>query len=324
MSYFSDVERECIVERTADVAASVISIDLVAANGRDLPPWAPGSHIDLLLSAADGERLERQYSLCGDPADRTRYRVAVLREVDGRGGSALAHSLAPGDPLRIRGPRNHFHFEPSTGAPVVFIAGGIGITPFLAMAEAAVAAGIPFELHYAGRSRATMAFVAELEKLYDDRMYVYDAAAGDRLDVAALMATVPPGTEVYCCGPVRLVDAVEQATSNFAAGSVHVEHFEAKEFGEPLWLDSFEVELALSGMTLDVPIDRSILEVVEEHGVLVVSSCRKGTCGTCETPVVEGEIEHRDSVLTSEEQAGGEVMMICVSRANCPRLVLDL
>lgn len=324
MSYFSDVERQCTVERIVDVAASVITIDLVAANGRDLPPWVPGSHIDLLLRNQDGSRIERQYSLCGDPADRSRYRVAVLREVDGRGGSARAHELVAGDTLRIRGPRNHFHFEPVAGAPVVFIAGGIGITPFLAMAAAAEAAGIRFQLHYAGRSRTTMAFVSELEDKYGDRVHAYDASLGHRLDIDGVLSALEPGTEVYCCGPTRLLHAVEQATTDFLSGTVHAEHFEAKEFGEPTWQDSFEVELALSGMTLEVPLDRSILEVVEAHGVLVVSSCRKGTCGTCETPVVEGEIEHRDSVLTPEEQDDGEVMMICVSRANCPRLVLDL
>ena len=324
MSYFSDVERACVIEGVADAAASVITIDLVAANGRDLPPFTPGSHIDLLMTTAEGERVERQYSLCGDVADRTRYRVAVLRESDGKGGSELAHTLRPGDALRIRGPRNHFHFEPAPGAPVIFVAGGIGITPFLAMAAEAAAQGIEFELHYAGRSRSAMAFVAELENTYGERAHVYDASAGARLDVAEVLGNAPRGSEVYCCGPVRLVQAVEQAVTAWPAGSVHVEHFEAKEFGEPLWRDTFEVELALSGMTLDVPPDRTILEVVEENGVLVVSSCRRGTCGTCETPVVDGEIEHRDSVLTPEEQADGETMMICVSRANCSRLVLDL
>ena len=332
MSYFSDVERACVIEGIAEAAAFVITIDLVAANGRDLPPFTPGSHIDLLMTTAEGERIERQYSLCGEVADRTRYRVAVLRESDGKGGSALAHTLRPGDALRIRGPRNHFHFEPAPGAPVIFVAGGIGITPFLAMAAASAAQGIEFELHYAGRSRSAMAFVTELEKTYGQRVHVYDASAGARLDVAEVLGNAPRSSEVYCCGPVRLVQAVEYAIEQAAehtstawpAGSVHVEHFEAKEFGEPLWRDSFEVELALSGMTLDVPPDRTILEVVEENGVVVVSSCRKGTCGTCETPVLEGEIEHRDSVLTPEERADGETMMICVSRANCSRLVLDL
>lgn len=324
MSYFSDVERECIVDRISDVAASVITIDLVAANGRDLPPWTPGSHIDLLVQSPGGERIERQYSLCGDVADRTRYRVAVLREVEGRGGSALAHELSAGAALRIRGPRNHFHFEPAAGAPVILIAGGIGITPFLAMAAQAAESGIDFELHYAGRSRETMAFAADLERLYGDRMRVYDASAGARLDVHAVLAGAAPHAEVYCCGPARLLEAVESATSEWPTSRVHAEHFEAKEFGDPLWQNTFEVELALSGVTLEIPLDRTILEVVEEHGVLVVSSCQKGTCGTCETPVLEGEIEHRDSVLTPEEQADGEAMMICVSRANCPRLVLDL
>ena len=323
MSFFSDVERGCVLERREDVASGVVAIDLVAVNGRDLPPWSAGSHIDVILTAPDGTAIERQYSLCGGPADRSRYRVAVLREPDGRGGSDLVHDgLAVGDAVRIRGPRNHFAYAPS--GPVVFIAGGIGITPFLSMARSADAAGVDFSLVYAGRSRDTMAFAEVLEAEYGDRVRIHAADEGDRLDLAALVASLGETTAVYCCGPSRLLDAVEEAVSARPAALLHVERFEAKEFGEPVWREPFEVELALSGLTLEVPLGRSILEVVEENGVLVVSSCRKGTCGTCETPVLEGEIEHRESILTPDEQAGGDTMMICVSRAACPRLVLDL
>jgi ferredoxin-NADP reductase len=323
VSFFSDVERECTVEAVTPAADGVVVIDLVPVNGRDLPAWTPGSHIDLILRGADGV-LERQYSLCGDTADRSRYRVAVLREPDGRGGSALVHdSLAAGDALRIRGPRNHFGFE-AAAAPVVFVAGGIGITPFVSMARAASDAGLDFTLVYAGRSRSTMAFLPELEALYGDRVVVRAAADGGRLDVAALVEGLPADAVLYSCGPTRLLEALEYAWEGRPAALLRVEHFEAKEFGEPVWQAPFEVELALSGLTLEVPLDRTILEVVEEHGILVVSSCRKGTCGTCETPVLEGGIEHRDSVLTPDEQEAGDTMMICVSRAACPRLVLDL
>jgi NAD(P)H-flavin reductase/ferredoxin len=292
MSFFSDVERGCVIESKVDVALGVALLTLTAVNGRELPAWTPGSHIDLILAGDDGSPVERQYSLCGDPADRMRYQIAVLLEPEGRGGSATIHAgLREGDAIRIRGPRNHFHFEPRAGAPVVFLAGGIGITPLVSMSRAAAAAGIDYSIVYLGRSRSTMAFVAELAAEHGDRLSVFarDEAWGER--------------------------PIEQ---------LHVERFEAREFGEPVWQDTFEVELAMSGITVEVPLGRTILDVVEDNGILVVSSCRTGTCGTCQTPVLEGEIEHRDSVLTPGEQEDGDTMMICVSRAACPRLVLDL
>jgi ferredoxin-NADP reductase len=325
MSFFSDVERGCVVESVSSTTNEIMVVELRATNGRELPPWTPGSHIDLILSGSDGTVLERQYSLCGDPADRMTYRVAVLREPNGRGGSETVHTrLAVGDSLRIRGPRNHFDFDPRPGIPVVFLAGGIGITPFLSMSAAAESAGIDFRLAYAGRSRSTMGFVPELTERLGDRLSVHAADEGNRLDLERFIGDLEPGTVVYSCGPTRLLEALEEACAEWPTGQLRVERFEAKEFGEPVWQDTFEVELAMTGITVDVPLGRSILDVVEENGVLVVSSCRTGTCGTCETPVLDGEIEHRDSVLTPDEQEDGDTMMICVSRANCPRLVLDL
>lgn len=325
MSFFSDVERECRVTARDEVADGVVAITIAAVNGRDLPAWTPGSHIDLLLTDRSGVRLERQYSLCGDPADRARYRVAVLREEVGRGGSAVIHDdLRPGVPVRIRGPRNHFGYETDAAAPVVFIAGGIGITPFLSMAAAARADDVDYSLLYAGRSRRTMAFLAELETTHGSRVRVFAADRGGRIDLRAEIAALPADANVYCCGPLRLLDAVEEAWQGRPVERLHIEHFEAKEYGDPIWQDSFEVELALTGVTVEVPLERSILDVVEEQGVLVVSSCRTGTCGTCETPVLDGGIEHRDSVLTPGERDAADAMMICVSRAAGPLLVLDL
>ena len=312
MSVFSDIQRPVVVRARTEVADGVVALDLAPTNGRPLPPWTPGSHVDLLL----GDGLERQYSLCGDPADRTTYRVAVLREPDGRGGSVAAHALAVGDTLRLRGPRNHFAFSPD--GPTVFVAGGIGITPMLSMIAAAVAAGADWSLHYAGRSRTTMAFVDELVAAHPRRVHVYAADEGRRLDVAAV--TTGPAGQVLCCGPRRLLEAVESSVG--AGWAVHTERFEAREFGPPLWSEPFDVELALSGTTLTVPPGRSILEVVEDSGAMVVSSCRVGTCGSCETPVLEGTVEHRDSVIGPG--GSGTTMMICVSRAACDRLVLEL
>ena len=343
MSYFSDVERSLVVRSRTEVAAGVVALELAPANGRDLPVWTPGSHIDLKLP--DG--VERQYSLCGDPADRSAWRIAVLREPAGRGGSEFVHSgIEVGQTVRVRGPRNHFAFATRPGERCTLIAGGIGITPIVAMAAAADAAGADWTLDYAGRSRSTMAFADELVARYGSRVRLHPADEGGRIDLAALLAArADPGAtvglgspvglgapvglgrpvgQVYCCGPTRLIEAVEVASAGWPEGSVHVERFEAKVFGDPAWAESFEVELELSGITVTVPPGRTILEVVEENDILVPSSCREGTCGTCETPVLDGEVEHRDSILTPAEQAHNTVMMICVSRAACPRLVLEL
>lgn len=313
MSVFSDIQRPVVVRARTVLADGVLALDLEPTNGRPLPPWTPGSHIDLLLPGG----VERQYSLCGDPADRSSYRVAVLREADGRGGSAYVHDeLAVGDTLRLRGPRNHFTFDPVADEPTVFVAGGIGITPLLSMIAAADAVGADWSLHYAGRSRATMAFLDDL--VGSPRVQVYPGDEGSRLAIGAL-ATGPAG-RVFCCGPRRLLDAVDAVSTD--GWTVHAERFEAREFGPPLWPDPFEIELAISGSTLTVEPGQSILDVVEDSGAVVVSSCRVGTCGSCETPVLEGAVEHRDSVIGP----GGpsQTMMICVSRAAGPSLVLEL
>jgi ferredoxin-NADP reductase len=319
VSFFSDVERDLVVAARTPLADGVLALDLVAHNGRDLPAWTPGAHVDVLLRPG----LERQYSLCGDVADRSRWRVAVLREEAGRGGSVALHDdVEVGQRLRVRGPRNHFPFEVTPGTRYRLVAGGIGITPLRAMVAAADAAGADWTLDYAGRSRRTMAFADELAAAHPDRVRLHPADEGGRLDAVALLAEAGPDTAVYVCGPTRLIDAVEAAGRPGQA--LHTERFEAKEFGEPVWPDPFEVELALSGETVTVEPGESVLDAVAAAGVVVLSSCRVGTCGTCETPVLEGPVEHRDSVLTPAEQADDLAMMICVSRAAGPRLVLDL
>ncbi|MCU1476070.1 MAG: oxidoreductase [Subtercola sp.] len=308
-----------VVTEVSAAADDIVMVTLVRPSGELLPEWSPGAHIDLVLAPG----LERQYSLCSDPADRSAWRVAVLRESGGRGGSEFVHtSVSIGSRVTVRGPLNHFALEPAPA--YLFVAGGIGITPLLAMIAAADAAGAEWALAYAGRSTGSMAFAAELQAAHGDRVTIYAGESGERLALDGLFAGVGVGTLVYCCGPARLLDAALDLTDSLPSGALHLERFEAKSAGEPVFSDSFEVELELSGMTLIVPPERSILEVVEEAGVLALSSCREGTCGTCETPVVSGEVDHRDSVLTPEEQAENAVMMICVSRAACPRLVLEL
>jgi ferredoxin-NADP reductase len=223
--------------------------------------------------------------------------------------------------VRVRGPRNHFPLLPSPR--YLFVAGGIGITPILTMVAAAEATGARWELVYGGRRRASMAFLDELAG-YGERVAVRPQDEFGLLDLDALLGTPQPDTLVYCCGPEPLLAAVEQRCADWPSGSLRVERFTAKPLTEPVLTGAFEVELAQSGLTLTVPPDRSILDVAEDAGVNVMSSCSEGTCGTCETPVLDGEPDHRDSVLTEEEQAANDCMMICVSRSRCPKLVLDL
>ncbi|QJU54026.1 PDR/VanB family oxidoreductase [Herbiconiux sp. KACC 21604] len=322
-------EIEAVVTAAEMVATDVVLLTLRAADGSPLPAWTPGAHLDVEVQPG----VERQYSLCGDPADRSVYRVAVLREPDGRGGSLHLHAhVAEGSTLRVRGPLNHFALSlPPASTPLlphyVFVAGGIGITPILPMVHAVAAAGVSWELHYAGRSLERMPFVDELVTSYGSSVSVYTPEHGRRLDLSSLDGgSVSRPVAVYSCGPARMLAELEEVASAAAwpSGTLHLERFEAKQMTEPVRHEAFEVELELSGLTVEVPPDRSILDVVEEAGVLVLSSCREGTCGTCETPVVSGEVDHRDSVLTPDEQEANEVMMICVSRAACPRLVLEI
>jgi ferredoxin-NADP reductase len=232
-----------------------------------------------------------------------------------------------GDELDVRGPRNNFELAPASR--YVFIAGGIGITPILPMAAAAEEAGAEWEFHYGGRTRTSMAFLAALDALeaatgHGLRVTLHPQDEVGLLDLDRILGTPQPDTKIYCCGPEPLLKAVEERCAGWPPGALHVERFSPKEQGERVLSGDFEVELTVSGMTLTVPPDKSVLEVVEEAGVPVLSSCQEGTCGTCETPVLEGEVDHRDSLLTPEEQAANDTMFICVSRAACPKLVLEL
>ncbi|MGY1742135.1 PDR/VanB family oxidoreductase [Blastococcus sp. SYSU D01050] len=314
-----ELELTLRVDRRTTGAEGVVVLDLRDPAGADLPAWEPGAHVDLLL--ADG--LTRQYSLCGDPADRSVWRVAVLREREGRGGSAHVHEeLHEGATVGVRGPRNHF---PLVESPrYLFVAGGIGITPVLPMLRAAEAAGREWELHYGGRSRRSMAFLEALEDATGERVTLHPQDEVGLIDLDRLLGTPRPDTLVYCCGPEPLLAAVEARCAAWPEGSLHVERFAPKDAGEPVRTDSFEVELASDGRVLTVPPERSVLQVLEEAGVDVLSSCTEGTCGTCETGVLAGDVDHRDSLLTPAEQAANDTMFVCVSRAAGPRLVLDL
>ena len=315
-------ELDLVVEKKETLADGVVQLTLRSADGADLPEWGPGAHIDLVLS----DELTRQYSLCGDPAERSVLQVAVLREQDGRGGSAHVHDVfAEGDTVHVRGPRNHFPLV--SARRYVFIAGGIGITPILPMIARAEAAGADWRLVYGGRTRSSMAFLDRLEMLYPGKVAVRPTDEVGLLDLPTILAEPGSTAEdiaVYCCGPEALLVAVEQECTRWPHGALHLERFAPKAGATDGPRESFEVELAQSGRTLVVPADRSILDVVEEWGIQVLSSCQEGTCGTCETGVLEGVPDHRDSVLTDDEQAVNDTMMICVSRSCSARLVLDL
>lgn len=315
-------ERTILLEvRQRHMAADgVLSLTLADPSGQDLPAWAPGAHIDLVLP---GLGLTRQYSLCGSPADRSAWRIGVLRQPDGRGGSQYVHDmLQVGTCVEVRGPRNNFPLLPAKR--YLFVAGGVGITPILPMIEAAEADGRPWKLLYGGRSRASMAFLDELA-VHGDRVRVHPQDEAGLLPLAAVLAEPDQDRLVYCCGPEPLLAAVETWCAGWPAGILHTERFAAR-VPEPPGREeaAFDVECRRSGRTLRVPPDRSILEVAEAAGVAPMSACREGVCGTCETRVLAGVPEHRDSLLTEQEREASESMMICVSRSSSARLVLDL
>ena len=298
------------------VADRVVSITLGRSDGTELPEWTPGSHIDLYLPGG----LIRQYSLCSDPGDRVSWRIGVLKELNGRGGSDVVHdSVQVGDTLTAVGPRNNFAYLPSA-SDVLFIAGGIGITPILPMVRAAQQAGANWRMLYLGRNRDSMGFLNELES-YGDHITVHTSDDGGILPlgrgIAAFGLTDP---EIYACGPAPLLDTLGEG---WPAGRLHVERFTGNGTGAQDTDTAFVVETS-DGTEIQVAADETILAAMIRCGVPALNSCQEGICGTCETVVLEGTPLHRDSLLSAEERASNETMMICVSRCVGDRLVLEL
>ncbi|PDP87394.1 oxidoreductase [Glycomyces fuscus] len=307
------------VAARTEVADGVVSLTLTRPDGGRLPDWTPGAHVDLVLPNG----LTRQYSLCGDRWDARSYRVAVLREAEGRGGSSFVHDhVHEGDLVGLGGPRNNFALAPAE--EYHFVAGGIGITPLLPMIAQADMLGLPWRLLYGGRTRSSMAFADELARAHGDRVSVVPEDEHGRPDLERWLPAPSPGAKVYACGPAGLLAAVRGACADWPPGRVRTERFVAAAGDGGAGGRRFDVELRRSGTTLAVGPDQSLLQVLAEAGVHVLSSCRQGLCGTCETGVLDGVPDHRDSILDEDDRAAGDRMFVCVSRARSERLVLDL
>ncbi|MFC3532781.1 PDR/VanB family oxidoreductase [Vogesella facilis] len=301
-------------------AEGVMSLELQAPDRSPLPSWTPGAHIDLVLPSAT----VRQYSLCGDPQDSRRYRIAVLLEAAGRGGSREVHTaLRVGQRLTIGGPRNAFELQAADS--YLFVAGGIGITPLLPMIRQAERSGAHWLLLYGGRARQSMAFVAELAAYGDDKVRILPADEAGMLDLDAIVKLAASGMHTYSCGPAGLLNALEaRFAAEELASRLHIERFAAAPPAANVQAGELTVVLARSGRELAIPADKSILHALRDAGHCVPSSCEQGVCGMCETRVLCGEPDHRDMLLTEQERASGKVMMLCVSRARTPTLTLDL
>ncbi|MBP6899167.1 MAG: oxidoreductase [Burkholderiaceae bacterium] len=303
-------------------AEDVLAFELRRCDGQAWPETPPGAHVDLQLPQLG----ERQYSVLPRESEHSLW-IAVQREAGGRGGSRWLHEqLRPGQTVAVGGPRNHFALDDGDG-PACLIAGGIGITPLLAMADALQRLGRDWRLYYGVRHAGRAGFADWLRR-WPGRVQLHlDDQAGAPLDLPAIVAAATAhhaGTQFYACGPAPLLAAFDAATAHLPAGQRHVEHFAAPAPAAGRADGGFEVELARSGRCLVVPPGTSLLDTLLEHGIAVPHSCRNGVCGSCETRVLAGMPEHHDLVLSPDERASGQSLMVCCSRAASPRLVLDL
>ncbi|MBN9610856.1 MAG: hypothetical protein BGO26_00900 [Actinobacteria bacterium 69-20] len=298
------------------IATNVVSLTFRDVDGGRLPEWTPGSHIDLHLPNG----ATRQYSLCGNRWKPGEYRIAVLKEGHGRGGSDFIHQhVNVGDRLAIGGPRNNFAILPAQH--YIFIAGGIGITPIIPMIDHVRRLGARWELLYGGRTRESMAF---LNTLQGDNITIFAKNEHGRMCLRReLEKRSQDSTRVYCCGPAEMVSDAAAAVRSVGRARFHSEHFSAKSPPNRLNDREFDIHLARSGKTLLVTAGSSILDVARGAGVVVLSSCETGTCGTCETGVLAGVPDHRDSIH-DDPDAVSDIMYICVSRSQSPHLTLDL
>uniref|UniRef100_S0DGR6 Putative vanillate O-demethylase oxidoreductase n=1 Tax=termite gut metagenome TaxID=433724 RepID=S0DGR6_9ZZZZ len=313
-----------VVTRKREEAVDIVSFELSGEEGQALPSFTAGSHVDVHLPGG----LIRQYSLCNDPGETHRYVIAVLRDESGRGGSKAVHDLVhEGDRLQISVPRNQFALAQEAPHHLL-LAGGIGVTPILCMAERLAASGETFDMHYCTRSRARTAFVDRISSAgFAGSVQIHhdDNAGGSTFDLDRVLAGAPNGTHLYVCGPKGFMDAVLSAAraKEWPEDRLHYEFFAAP--AEPgLTGGSFQVRIASSGATIDVPSDCTVVQALAANGIEVITSCEQGVCGTCLTRVLSGEPEHRDFYLTDEERAANDQFLPCCSRARSALLVLDL
>ncbi len=321
LSQVADVDAlSLVVEAKREIASDIWLVELVSLDGDELPPFEPGAHLIVRTPAG----VLRQYSICSTASDRSLYQIAVKRELAGRGGStSMAEDLCEGDVVSVSLPVNYFPLEAIAGQTLL-IAGGIGITPILSMARRLREQDQPFRLIYCARSAESAAFVEVLSaaEFADRTEFHYDGGdLTNALDVTTLLASWPPETHLYCCGPRGLMLAVREVTRHWPPGHVHFEDF-GDSAAEPRSGDTaFRVRLARSGGTLEVGAQETILEAMRRRGLDVPSSCEAGACGTCRTRLLAGVVDHRDYVLADSERA--DAIMVCVSRALSDELTID-
>ncbi|MDY0745246.1 PDR/VanB family oxidoreductase [Paucibacter sp. R3-3] len=309
---------QVVVRRRRQQGENVVVLDLAGVDDAALPPFEAGAHVDVHLPSG----LVRQYSLCGDPADRRAYRLGVLRDAASRGGSQAVHEvLGEGVQLAISRPRNHFPLVAGARHSVL-VGGGIGITPMIAMAHALAAAGASFELHYCLRSPSSGGFVDELKAApFADRVSFHFSVGGGRIDPAAVLDRCGrEGTQLYVCGPAGFMDAVMEAAA-LPKAQMHRELFGAEVDTSG---GGFEVVAQASGKTVSVAPGQTIVAALAGIGIRIEVSCQEGVCGTCVCTVLEGECDHRDVYLTEDEREAHDQIMACCSRARSSRLVLDV
>ena len=322
----TDTDRFDLIVTAAHAETPLVrAIRLARPHGEPLPAWDAGAHIDVRLP--NGE--ERSYSLVNascDPAATTQprsYLLGVRLEEPSKGGSTDMHALKAGDVVSARAPSNNFALEPSS-TPIVLLAGGIGVTPVVSMAATLTARGHPYRFFYAGRTRAQLAFLSEIEALAGDKLVVHADDISGIFDVRSLLASLTHDEPLYCCGPRPMIDAAI-ANAEALAWADRRLRFEIFASAAPLQGDQpFDVVLKSSGQTFLVPADKTILGVLIEAGVDPLHDCKRGDCGICQVGVIEGVPDHRDCVLSASERAAGKLIQICVSRSKTPRLVLDL
>jgi ferredoxin-NADP reductase len=292
--------------------------ELARLDGKPLASYEPGAHIDVHLPNG----IVRQYSLIEAEPDPTRYTIGVKRDPASRGGSRYVHDeLRVGKSFQISAPRNNFPLV-ENASHVVLFAGGIGITPIWCMVQRLAKLGRSWKLYYACRSRSDMAFLQALEAMSSAQFHFDDESEEKFLDVASIVAATPADAHLYCCGPTPMLKAFEAATANWPRDHIHIEYFTPKQ--EAAKTGGFVVELARSGQEFVIPEGKSILQVLLDAGVDVDYSCELGICGACEQRVISGTPEHRDAILTEEEQAANTKVMICCAGCKSERLVLDL